>query len=155
MQIINSRKDFEALSLQEQEQFKAGLAASITHWSWEAGAWVLTQQTGTLEKFGFSLEDFPDAPVPPMPDYNPDEVALENARAAARLTPAKFRLGLLAMDELDSVEAMMANPDTPRDMKIMWEYSSEFERMHPALLQMAAVMGYTDEQMDALFGIEA
>jgi len=77
----------------------------------------------------------------------------EAPRRNAVLTRAQFKLALLAGGYLDAVEAVMAHPDTPRDLKIMYQDSSTFERLHPALLAMAAQMGYTDEQMDALFGI--
>jgi hypothetical protein len=44
----------------------------------------LQQNTATIERFGFTLADFPDAPVPDMPDYNPDERAAEQELAEAK-----------------------------------------------------------------------
>jgi len=81
---------------------------------------------------------------------NPVKV-LERKRQYATLSPAQFRLNLLEIGELDSVEAMI--PQAPKEVQILWEYANSFERLHPALIQLAAAMGYTDEQLDALFGI--
>lgn len=86
-------------------------------------------------------------------DLSAEEIQdrLDQRRASATLSPAMFRLNLLAIGELDNVEA--AIPLAPREVQIMWEYSSSFERTHPALAALAAQLGYTDEQLDALFGI--
>ena len=80
-------------------------------------------------------------------------IRLEEKRQAASLSRADFKLGLLDMGELDAVKAVMADPETPERVVIMWEDSGRFERMHPDLLSFAEVMGYTDEQLDALFGV--
>jgi len=77
----------------------------------------------------------------------------ENQRAAASLSRAQFKLALLAAGYLDDIEA--AYPSWPRNIQIMWDDSSTFDRMHPDLIQLGEAMGYTDEQMDALFGIES
>ena len=151
--IINNRKDLDAAPADTRERFIAGLAASINKWSWENGEWVIRQNVTDIERFGFTLDDFPDAPIPEMPDYNPDDRALEQARKSASLSRADFKLGLLEMGELDAVKAAMADPETPERVVIMWEDSGRFERMHPDLLQLAEVMGYTEEQLDELFGV--
>jgi hypothetical protein len=75
--IINNRTDLDALPKDEQTQFKARLAAGINSWQWVDGDWVLTQNTETLERFDFTLADFPDAPVPDKPETNPDEQVQE------------------------------------------------------------------------------
>ena len=86
-------------------------------------------------------------------DEHPGKQAeLDAKRQSASLSAAKFRLALLAMGELDAVEA--AIPQAPREVQIMWEYSTSYERMHPAIVQLGAAMGYSDEQLDQLFGIE-
>ena len=77
--IINDRKDLDALPKADQDAFKARLAAGINRWEWQDGNWVLTQDTATIERFGFTLADFTDAPVPEKPTNNPDE----DAKAAA------------------------------------------------------------------------
>jgi len=83
----------------------------------------------------------------------PPPPTLEENREAASLPRADFKLGLLDMGELDAVKAVMADPDTDPRVVILWEDAERFNRMHPDLLSFAQVMGYTEEQLDALFGI--
>jgi len=151
--IINNRKDLDAAPDDVRERFVNALAGSINKYVWNGTEWVLEQDTATITKFGFTLADFPDAPVPDMPAYNPDDRALEQAREGASLSRADFKLGLLEMGELDNVQALMDDPATDPRIKIMWEDSGRFDRMHPDLLQLAEVMGYTEEQLDELFGV--
>jgi len=86
--IINDRQDLDALSPAEQDAFKARLAAGINRWDWQEGDWVLTQDTATIERFGFTLADFPDAPVPDKPTNNPDEDAKAQQLAEAKANRA-------------------------------------------------------------------
>ena len=79
----------------------------------------------------------------------------EAPRRNATLSRADFKLGLLDMGELDAVKAVMEDPATPERVVIMWEDSARFNRMHPDLLSFAQVMGYTESQLDHLFGIES
>ena len=151
--IINNRKDLDASPADTRERFIASLVASINKWKWENGDWVIRQNTTDIERFDFTLDDFPDAPVPEMPDYNPDQRALEQARESASLSRADFKLGLLEMGELDAVKALMDDPDADPRIKIMWEDSGRFERMNPDLLSFAEVMEYTESQLDQLFGV--
>ena len=153
--IINNRKDLDAAPADTRERFIASLAASINQWKWENGDWVIRQNTTDIERFGFTIDDFPDAPVAEMPDYNPEERALEQARESASLSRAEFKLGLLDIGELDAVKAVMEDPATPERVVIMWEDSGRFNRMHPDLLSFAQVMGYSEQQLDQLFGIES
>ena len=152
--IINNRKDLDAAPDDVRQLFIQNLEAGINRWDWQNGDWVLIQYTNTIRKFRFTLDDFPDAPVPEMPDYNPEERALEQARESASLSRADFKLALLGMGELDAVKQFIEQTNDQRII-IMWEDSSRFRRTHPDMLRLASEMGYTDEQMDALFGIEA
>jgi hypothetical protein len=79
------------------------------------------------------------------------DAILAERRASARLSPAQFRLALLAIGELDEVEA--AIPQATREVQILWEYATEIERMHPALLALAEQLGYSPGELDALFGL--
>jgi len=76
--VINNRKDLDAAPDDVRERFLASLAGSINKYVWDGSDWVLEQNTTEIEKFDFTLDDFPDAPVPDMPDYNPDERQLEH-----------------------------------------------------------------------------
>ena len=71
--IINNRADLDAASQEVRTGFLQKLAAGINSWQWEGGQWVLTKDTSTIERFGFTSLDFADAPEPEKPDYNPDE----------------------------------------------------------------------------------
>jgi hypothetical protein len=84
MMIINTRADLDTLSAADQDVFKARLAAGIYNWQWVDGQWVLQENTTTLEQFGFTVADFPDAPKPEKPDYNPDEREAQRKAAEAQ-----------------------------------------------------------------------
>jgi hypothetical protein len=79
------------------------------------------------------------------------EEVLQQKRNTAQLSRAAFKLALLAGGYLDAIEA--AYPTWPREVQIMWDDSLYFERMHPSLLQLAAAMNYTEEEVDTLFGV--
>ena len=82
--IINDRKDLDAAPDDVRDRFLASLARSINKYAWDGTEWVLEQNTTEIERFGFTLADFPDAPVPDKPTYNPDERALEQEADEAR-----------------------------------------------------------------------
>ncbi len=75
--IINTRQDLDAAPSDVRDGFVSSLAAGINSLSWVDGQWALQQNTATIERFGFTLADFPDAPMPEMPEYNPDAQAAE------------------------------------------------------------------------------
>ena len=82
--IINNRKDLDAAPDDVRQRFIQNLEAGINRWNWQNGEWVLIQDTNTIRKFDFTLDDFPNSPVPDMPDYNPEERALEQEADEAR-----------------------------------------------------------------------
>ena len=150
--IINDRKDLDAAPPEIREQFMTRLANGINRWVWDGNDWVIQQDDSTITRYGFTLADFPDAPVPEMPDYNPDEKALQQARESAVLSRANFKLALLDAGYLQDVKDFVANTNDERII-ILWEDSANFERMHPDLIRLATELGYTNEQLDVLFGI--
>jgi len=81
---INSRKDLDAAPADVRERFIEQLAAGINRWEWQNGDWVLVQETATIERFGFNAADFPNAPTPEKPNYNPDQRQLEQEASEAR-----------------------------------------------------------------------
>ena len=89
--------------------------------------------------------EYDDGFVPPT-----FEERLASARASATLTRRKFFLGLDALGIYDTVMAA----ELPRSARIELDTATSFERTWPTLVQMAHSMGFTDEQLDALFGIE-
>jgi len=80
------------------------------------------------------------------------EKALQIKREAASLSKANFKLALMEGGYLQDVKDFVANTNDER-IQILWEDSDTFARLDPDLLNMATQMGYTDEQMDALFGV--
>ena len=82
--IINDRKDLDAAPDDVRDRFLVSLAGSINKHVWDGSEWVMEQNTVEIERFGFTLEDFPDAPVPEKPNYNPDERQVEQGAKEAR-----------------------------------------------------------------------
>lgn len=82
--IINNRKDLDAAPDDVRERFVNSLAGSINKYRWDGTDWVLEQETAEIERFDFTLADFPDAPTPDKPTYNPDERALEQEAEEVR-----------------------------------------------------------------------
>jgi len=110
--IINNRKDLEAAADDVRERFVNALAGSINKYVWNGTEWTLEQNTSEIERFGFTLADFPDAPVPEIPGYNPDERQLEQLAAQARTQ----RDALLSQSDWTQV------PDAPVDQAAWAEY---------------------------------
>jgi len=82
--IINTRKDLDAAPDDVREQFLNRLASTINKHVWDGSEWVLQQDETSIARFGFTAVDFPDAPVPEVPDYNPDDRALEQEASEVR-----------------------------------------------------------------------
>ncbi len=74
----------------------------------------------------------------------------ENAGVPASVTRRQFKLALLAIDLLDSVEAVIA-ASNDRSLQINWAEALDFERNNQFVAQMAAALGKTDAEIDALF----
>jgi len=110
--IINNRKDLEAAPDDVRERFVNALAGSINKYVWNGTDWVLEQNTSEIERFGFTLADFPDAPVPEMPAYNPEQRQLEQEADEARTQ----RDALLSESDWTQV------PDAPVDQAAWAEY---------------------------------
>jgi len=110
--IINNRKDLEAAPDDVRERFVNALAGSINKYVWNGSEWTLEQNTTEIERFGFTLPDFPDAPVPDMPAYNPDERQLEQEAEEVRTQ----RDALLSQSDWTQV------PDAPVDQTAWAEY---------------------------------
>ena len=68
---INSKQDYNASTPEQQAQFKQLLSGSIYRLEKDdtAGCWKAIEDTRTIESFGFSRVDFPDATMPELPVY--------------------------------------------------------------------------------------
>jgi hypothetical protein len=100
----------------------------------EAGpGWIWTKKKGFIE-----------------PAREPDVAAVQpDIVVSAR----QFRLALLDLDLLDGVDALVADQMTPREIKIAWEYTTEFSTASPLWGQMLALAGKTQSELDAVFAI--
>lgn len=65
------------------------------------------------------------------------------------ITPRQCRLVLYQQGLLGNVEAMIQQ--STEDVRIAWEYASEFRRNDPLLAQFAANLGLTSKQLDDFF----
>ena len=153
--IINNRSDFDAAPAEQREQFMKRLALSVHKWRWTGSDWEQYENTDSINRFGFTVADFPDAPVPAKPDYNPDDKAIQSERDSASLSRAEFKLALLERGELDSVKAAMEAPDADPRAVILWEDANTFDRTNDDLLRLASDLGYTEADLDDIFGIGA
>ena len=88
---------------------------------------------------------------PPEPTF---EERLAAARASATLTRREFFQQLIVWNLYDTVMAMADDPTVPLEVRVDLKEATSFDRTWPTLVQMAHSMGFTDEQLDALFGIE-
>lgn len=52
---------------------------------------------------------------------------------------------------LEAVKAIMADDETPVMARLAWDNALSFERTSPTLASLAAVLGMTDADIDALF----
>lgn len=69
------------------------------------------------------------------------------------LSPRQARLALAAAGRLDDVEAAIDALQEPARIaaRIEWEYAIEWRRDNPTLLQLAAAVGLTGTEIDALW----
>lgn len=84
------------------------------------------------------MSEHEDEPAPVLP-VDPVKIAQVSMRQA--------RLALLQTGLLNAVDAHMSEPN----QRIWWEYATTVERNHPMVVQVAASISLTDEQVDALF----
>jgi len=84
MMIINTRADLDSAPEEVREQFLSRLASTINKYVWDGTDWVIVQDESSIARFDFTTADFPDAPVPEKPDYNPDEREAEQLANEAR-----------------------------------------------------------------------
>lgn len=92
---------------------------------------------------GYAWRELPYFEPQPDPQPQPEVPAVVSrfqARAALHLA------GLL-----ESVEAMMAAPETGAIAKLAWADAQEFKRESPTIAALSASLGLSDSQLDELF----
>lgn len=151
--LINTRKDLDAAPAAERERFMLQLSGTIHKCRWNDTEWEQYADTSTIERFGFTLDDFPDAPLPPIPDKSPDEKEAQAERERLdAMTATRFQ-AKAALDDaglLDQVEAYMDGEDVPRRVKLAWQEAS-FRRGSNMVNQIGAELGLSEADMDNLF----
>ncbi len=90
--------------------------------------------------------------ITPIAPPDPEEVRA----AMPTLTARQFRLGLIdgGIDLADVETAIAAIPDPVERKKgqVEWEYATQFNRLHPLVVQLSSSLGLTPEQVDAMWG---
>lgn len=89
-------------------------------------------------------------------DLTPEEIAEREAaallakRQAMNVTPYQAKVVLLEQGFLDEVEAAVSTSTDPK-VKLAWTNAITYQRLSPLVTEMQATLGWTDEQLDALF----
>ena len=110
----------------------------------EAATWVAVKDESTVNRFGLTAADFPDAAPPALPVY----VAFVEPVPTV-VTMAQAQLALLAAGHLDAVEAAVEG--MPREAQILWRKANTVVRGDPLLIELAALLGLSETDVDALF----
>lgn len=149
--VINTREDLDALEGTPAHDLAMQMLAG-TLWRLEkddeAKTWRAVQDTSTIERFGLSLDDFPDVAEPELPPYvepAPQGTTVVTMRQA-RLALQQAGLLQRAEDAIASMEGV--DGDVAR---IEWQYASQVRREQPLVQQLAAVLGLDGPALDALF----
>lgn len=89
-------------------------------------------------------------------DLTPEQIAEKKAaellakRQAMNVTPYQAKVVLLEQGFLDEVEAAVSTSTDPK-VKLAWTNAITYQRLSPLVTEMQATLGWTDEQLDALF----
>lgn len=98
-----------------------------------------------------------EAPVPePTPEPTPEEL-LQMQREQMIVTKRQGRQQMILMGTIDQVQTgidAISDPVQKALVQSFWDDSTQYERNHPQMIQLAQAMGLTDEQLDNAF-IEA
>jgi hypothetical protein len=118
-----------------------------------------------IEITELGIEPAPGWAMTPRPETAQEITAREAAEATARaaaetlaranavVTRRQFRLALFQLDLLDDVEAIMADPATPRATVIDWQDATEFHRSWPAWEAFLPLMNKTEADLDQVFAL--
>lgn len=79
---------------------------------------------------------------------------VESVPVPASVTRRQMKLALLQQDLLSAVEAAVLALSDPA-LTINWQDALDFRRDHPFVLQMAALLGKTEAEVDEMFVLAA
>lgn len=106
--------------------------------------------------YAFEEDGSQDAYIPggltPITNVEADELrAPPPAGVPQSVTRFQALAALHLAGHLPAVEAIMAAPETTVIAKLAWDNALSFERNSPTLASLAAVLGLTSADLDALF----
>ena len=64
---------------------------------------------------------------------------------------AQAKIALVHTGFYDAVLQIMADPNTPIEVKLKWEYETVFKRNDPVIIQMAGLLKRNRDELTALF----
>lgn len=116
------------------------------------------ERIDTLVRKGWTVR--PDAPVHTENEqarWNGSEwvVSAVEVHVPQVITPAQGETQLLREGLLDQVRAILADENTPEEMKIAFARATEWQRQSSSVLAMMGVLKKTDAEADAFFSAAA
>jgi hypothetical protein len=146
--IVNSAEDLAALEgTVEYAEFLTLLEGSL--WRVErddaAQTFVAIEDNSTIERYGLTRADFPNAQPPELPEWTPPP-----SNVPQTVSPLQAKAELMARELYDDVVAVLNAAGDPV-MTLAWETASEFRRTSPMVLGIAGAMSWNDGYLDDLF----
>lgn len=80
-----------------------------------------------------------------------DEPNIQAERESMIVSPFQAKAALFQAGDLDNVEAYVNDPATDPLVKLAYANATVWKRLSPMISSVAAVLGYSDTQMDDLF----
>lgn len=147
--IVNSAEDLAAIKgTMEYTEFLALLEGSL--WRIERDedqqAFVAIEDNSTIERYGLTRADFPNAQPPALPEWTPLPSTVPKA-----VSPYQAKAALLDAGLLDDVLTLVNDPAADPKVVLAWNNALSFERASPMVAGIAAALTWTEEQLDALF----
>lgn len=103
-----------------------------------------------FEEDGSQDEFIPDHLIP-ISEEEANALRFRPAPVPQVVTRFQALAALHLAGHLPAVQAIMAAPETPVIAKLAWENALSFERSSPTLSSLAAALGLSDADLDALF----
>lgn len=81
------------------------------------------------------------------------EAAERKRTVPSAISAVQFRVQASRAGILDTIEAIIADPQTPAEVKIAWEHAREFDRASPTIeaLRQHPSIALSAEEVDDLF----
>ena len=149
---VNDRADLDALDPAARAAFLERLARSL--WRLERDdahqRWIAVEDPRAIERFGFTVDDFPNAPKPDLPDWTPLP-----APPVARVTALQGLLALDAAGLAAAYDAWATAPDRTFAERAFIQRAGHWARDDATLLSAATTLGLSAADVDELFELAA